>query len=158
MHLKGIFMKSEKIKVGNATLSILKATTTSFTVCILCWSVFWLIPIWQSKGLVSALSVASAIWVSLGICLCMSICGFVCFSEALVKTASLPVRCLAFSVAGYTIITTWVFGSGWCPMNGFVTFTVICVLALLFACTAVLIQSKKANARLDEQLNRYKQK
>ena len=150
-------MKSEKIKAGNAVSNILKATATSFTICVLCWSVFWLVPIWQDVDMVSALDIAIVIWVSLGICLCMSMCGFVCFSEALVKRASLTVRCLAFAVVGYVIVTAWVFGSGWCPMEGFVTFTVICVIALLFACAVVLIQSKKANARLDEQLNRYKQ-
>lgn len=150
-------MKNEKIKIANAASGILQGTATSFTVCVLCWSVFWLMPVWQGAGVVSALDIAGAIWVSLGICLCMNICAFVCFSEALVKIVSLPVRCLAFSVAGYAIIAAWVFGSGWCPAEGFVTFTVICAAALLFACSVVLIQSKKANARLDEQLNRYKQ-
>lgn len=149
-------MKNEKIEVGSALRNIAGATVTSFTICVLCWSVFWLLPDWDGTGAIGTLEVVSAVWVSLGICLCMSALGFVCFSEAFARRAGKLARYLVFAVLGYGVIAAWVFGSGWCPMEGFGLFTAICAAALAFAGVVTFVGMRKTDAALNRQLDDFK--
>ena len=149
-------MKNMTRENNGAARSIARATAVSFTICVLCWSTFELLPNWDGTGMISIFHVVSAVWVSLGICLCVSIWGYLCFSEVLVKKFSKLVRFLAFAVVGYGIIAAWVFGSGWCPIEGFWTFTIICIAAFAFAGAMNFISSARANARLQRQLEAYK--
>ncbi len=150
-------MQNEKIDGASAAKKIASATFTSFTICVLCWSVFWLLPDWDGTHLIETIDVVVAIWVSLGICLCMSCLGFACFSEVFAKKASMLARYLAFSVFGCLIIIAWVLGSGWCPMAGFPTLAVFCVAAFAIVGVIGLIKAKRSDAMLNKQLNDFKQ-
>ena len=150
-------MQNEKINGGSAAKRIATATFTSFTICVLCWSVFWLLPDWEDAGIIGTIDVVVAIWVSLGICLCMSFLGFACFSEVFAKKASMLARYLAFSVFGCLIIIAWVLGSGWCPMAGFPTLTFFCVATFAIIGIIRLINAKKSDEKLNRQLNDFKQ-
>ena len=150
-------MQNENINVHDAVKRIVSATFTSFTICVLCWSVFWLLPCWEAVGTINILSVVGAIWVSLGICVCVSVLGFVCFSELFAKKWGMTTRYVLFSVFGYAIIAVWVFGSGWCPPDGFVLFTIICVAVFALVGIARFTRAKKSDELLNKQLNNYRQ-
>ena len=149
-------MQNDKINASEAAKNIAGATATSFTICVLCWTAFWLLPDWTGTGVIGIPKIVTAVWASLGTCLCMSAWGFACFSEAFAKKAGVPARCLAFSVVGFGIIAAWVFGSGWCPPEGFILFAIICAIALGAASIATIVGSKKSDAILNERLSDYK--
>lgn len=147
-------MQNEKIKASTAIKNIASATVLSFTICVLCWSVFWLLP---DAGNIASRDVVMAVWISLAICLCMSVLGFICFSEVFVKKASLVLRYLVFAIVGYCIITAWVFGAGWCPADGFGLFSIICIAVFIIVGVVRLVKVKKSDDILNKQLSNYKQ-
>ena len=151
-------MQINKDSVWRAVAEIARATATSFTICVLCWSVFWLLPDWNGTGVIGSSEVVAAVWVSLGICVCMSVWGFACFSETFAKKASRSVRYLVFAVVGYGIISAWVLGSGWCPPEGFALFTIACVIVLVIVGIATGIGSKRSDALLNEHLDGFKRR
>ena len=147
---------NDKNKNSSKIRNIIIATSFSFTICILCVSVFQFLPGWAQGELVSAAEVVRAVWVSLAICLCMSLWGSACFSEKIMLKASKLVRYILFAIGGYVIITAWVFASGWCPMSGFGLFTLICIAALVFAGIITFVSSAIEDKHLNEKLDSYK--
>ncbi len=142
--------------VGKTIGGILWITALSFAITILCWSSFELVPDWTGTGTIAIAEVLRDVWVSLAICFCMTIWGFVCFSEKASLKASILVQILAFSVGGYFIIAAWVFGSGWCPPQGFVLFTIIAVIALVVAAIITYICASREDKKLEKKLNELK--
>ncbi len=141
---------------AKAVGSIALATVIAFTITILCWTIFGVMPNWNGTGMISVSEVVCATWVSLGICVCMSCLGFACFSEAFATKASMIARFAVFAVLGYGIIAAWVIGSGWCPIEALGTFTLACVLAFAFAGLSVYICSSMTDKKLQQQLDAYK--
>ena len=151
-------MATSNKKSNSKVRNILTATSFSFTICMLCVSVFQFLPGWADGEMVGAADVVRVIWVSLAICLCMSVWGLICFSEKVMLRASKLARFILFAIVGYGIITGWVFASGWCPMSGFGLFTLICATAFVFAGVISLVPSAIADKRLNEKLDSYKAK
>lgn len=135
---------------------IATATAVSFTICVLCWSIFELLPNWTGTGTVNTNDAIRDIWVSLAICFCVSTWSFICFSEKAAVKVSKPFQFLVFTIVGYGIVTAWVFGSGWCPAEGFGLFSIICIAAFVCADLIALIVAAIANKQLNEKLNAYK--
>ena len=138
--------------------SIIIAAALSFTVSLICWSLFELFPNWGHTNLIAISEVVYAIWVDFAICVCMSVWGYVCFSEKFAVKASMVARFIVFAIVGYGIIAAWVFLSGWCPLNGFGLFTVICIIAFVFAGAITFIMSRVQDKKLNKQLSAYKDK
>ncbi len=151
-------MNSTKTNLSKTINGIIAATTLAFTICMLCWSLFELLPDWSKTGTINTDEAVRDIWVGLAICLCMSIWGSICFSEKVAIKTPKIVRFLVFAVIGYGIITAWVFGSGWCPAEGFGLFSIICIAALALACIITFIVTAIEDRRLDAQLKNYKSK
>lgn len=149
-------MKDESKKKGTMAGALAGATTLSFTITIICWSLFELLPDWSGAGTIGTAEAVRDIWVSLAICLCMSLWGCACFSERAAVRFSKIARLLVFAIGGYAIIAGWVFGSGWCPPSGFALFTIICVAALVLACVVTFICMNAADKRLNERLDEFK--
>ena len=149
-------MKDEKMKKGRALGAVAGAATLSFTITIICWSLFELLPDWSGAGAIATAEAVRDIWVSLAMCLCMSVWGFACFCERAAVRFPKAARIAAFGVGGYAIIAGWVFGSGWCPVEGFALFTAICVAALAASCIATFAASAAADKRLNERLGEFK--
>ena len=135
--------------------SVLQAICFSFTLCILFWMLFGVLPNWDGTGVVSINEVVHAVWVSLAICVCMSIWGFAVYSHFFTKHLSLLARIIIFSVGGYALITAWVFGSGWCPPEGFTLYSVVCAGALLFAALIACAVAKSTDKKLNQHLEDY---
>ena len=142
--------------LGKILGSIALNTCISFTACVLCWAMFWAFPNWSGTGLIEGAKVVSAVWTSLAICACMSLLGFLCFSDAIVKRLNTTVRCVLFGVCGYIVIAGWVFGTGWCPITGLPLFSLICVGALVLSCVITVVATKADERRLNESLDSYR--
>ena len=155
---KGTKMKdgNESTKKGTMAGVLAGATTLSFTITIICWSLFELLPDWSGAGTIATGEAVRDIWVSLAICLCMSLWGCACFCEKAAVRFPKAARIIAFGIGGYAIIAGWVFGSGWCSMRGFALFTIICVAALAFSCIITFICMNAADKRLNERLGEFK--
>ncbi len=151
-------LTNNKSETENAFSTIATCTAISFTICILCWMFFELYPNWTGTGVISTSEAVRDICVSLATCLCMSILGYVSFSEKFITKISLPLRFCGFALFGYGIISAWVFGSGWCPPQGFALFTIICVVAFAFSGLMIFISSKTKDKKLSQQLSAYKNK
>ena len=137
---------------GGAFSTIGVSTAIAFTICIICWMLFELNPNWDGTGVISIHDAVRDIIVSLGTCFCMSILGYICFSEKFMTKIPLIGRFVGFVLAGYGIIAGWVFGSGWCPPQGFKLFTIICAIAFAISGIMIFISTKFEDKRLQDQL------
>ena len=149
-------MNSENLSKGKLIMSLLGATAISFTITIICWSLFELLPDWSQVGTISKIEAVRDIWVSLGACFTISILAFVCFSDKFATKASMLARTLIFSLLGYATLLAWVFGSGWCPFKGLGLFTIICVIAFTISGIITYFCTKSANKKLNAKLEDYK--
>ena len=141
---------------GKSIGGIALTTCIGFTICVLCWTMFWLFPhIWQG-GVIEVMKVVSAVWTSLAICVCMSLLGFLCFSDSVIKRLSITARCIFFGVGGYAVIAGWVFGTGWCLIMGFSLFSLICITSLVISCVITVVATKAADRRLQAGLDSYR--
>ena len=149
-------MKKNNSTIARDAISILGATTLSFTITTICWTLFGIMPDWSKTGTMAIDEVVNATWVSLAMCFCMSIWGFACFSEKFSTKASMITRFATFSIVGYGIIAAWVFGSGWCPFEALGSFTIVCVIAFAFSGIITYFCTKSANKKLNAKLEDYK--
>ena len=149
-------MNNNKTTIGRDAISILGATTLSFTITIICWTLFGIMPDWSKTGTMAIDEVVNATWVSLAMCFCMSIWGYACFSEKFATKASMITRFATFSIVGYGIIAAWVFGSGWCPLEGLGTFSIICAIAFAISGIITYFCSKKTDKELQRKLENFK--
>jgi hypothetical protein len=143
---------------GGAFSTIGVTTAIAFTICIICWMIFELNPNWDGTGVISIHDAVRDIIVSFGTCFCMSILGYVCFSEKFMTKIPLIGRYVGFVLVGYGIITGWVFDSGWCPPQGFKLFTIICAIAFAISGIMIFISTKIEDKKLQDQLGAYKNK